>query len=90
MRVQQQPGNTGYTMRLSERDTHMWAHKSNAMWPCSDCSDHRIVVCVDSNGLCDFAMDGKSADMDGTELAAIVAGYLPADLRHLWPCWEKT
>jgi hypothetical protein len=79
---------TGYTMWLSARETYDWAHKRLA-WPCSNLSDHRCVVGVDSNGLCDFTLGGRGDEtVDGDELAACVADHLPKQLRHLWPCWE--
>lgn len=28
-------------------------------------------------------------DIDTNELAAIVGDHLPADLRHMWPTWNK-
>ncbi len=77
----------GYIMHLSASDTYAWARKPGAAWPCSECRNNRIMVSVDGNGLCDFTMNGKSADMDGTELDAIVSDHLPADCRHLWPVW---
>lgn len=80
---------TGYTMWLSSSDTHHWARKPGASWPCSTLSGDRCVVVVDSNGLCDMAINGQSgAECDGTELDAIVADHLPADCRHLWPVWQ--
>jgi hypothetical protein len=78
----------GYTMWLSARDTYDWATKPGSDWPCSECSDHRIMVQCDSNGLCDFTLDGREGEMDGTELDAIVADHLPPALRHLWPVWD--
>jgi len=80
---------TWYTLWLSARDTYDWAHKPGARWPCSTLSDHRAMVQVDTNGLCDLTIDGKDeGDIDGNELDAIVADHLPLALRHLWPCWE--
>lgn len=80
---------TGYRMCLSASDTYDWAHKPGAAWPCSTISDKRIAVTVDSNGLCDFTMNGRYADCDGNELSAIVADHLRAEFRHLWPTWEN-
>jgi hypothetical protein len=81
----------GYVMKLSSNDTYRWAHKPGAAWPGSSLSSDRLVVCVDSNGLYDLVVNGRDAsdDIDGTELEAIVADYLPGALRHLWPCWEE-
>ena len=70
-------------MWLSKNDTHQWARK----WPCSTISNKRLAVSVDSNGLCDLAVNSKSGDVDGSELEAIVTDHLPEGLRHLWPIW---
>lgn len=78
----------GYGLWLSANDTYYWAHKPGASWPCSDLADHRVYVGVDSNGLCDFAIDGEPGDCDGNELEAIVSDHLPEDLKKYWPCWK--
>jgi len=75
-------------MWLSGNDTYNWARKPHAAWPCSQASGHRLMIQVDTNGLCDFTMDGHSADMAGDELDAIVADHLPTNLHHLWPIWH--
>ncbi len=81
---------TGYTMRLSARETAYWANALDASWPCSTLSDKRVFIAVDSNGLYDIAVNGSSRaaeHIDGHELDSMVADMLPADLKHLWPCW---
>lgn len=79
---------TGYTIWLSADDTEAWAHKPTAYWPCSAYSGKRLAVCVDSNGLCDLAVNGRDdSDGDGDELAAMVGDHLPKEYRHLWPTW---
>ena len=92
MRIKSQPDNKGYTIWLSARDTYDWAHKVGAAWPCSTLADNRIVACVDSNGLYDLTVNGKSpndhTDIDGSELDACIGDHLPKHLRHLWPTWE--
>ena len=88
MRIMRQPENSGYTLWLSRSDTYDWAHRPGNSWPCSVLSDHRVVVCVDRNGLVDRAIDGKTdMDCDNAELMAIVSDNLPEDLHHLWPVW---
>ena len=84
------PKATGYTMWLSATDTYNWAHCPGHYWPGSQTSDNRLLIVVDSNGLCDGSMNGKDFpdDLSGNELEALVADHLPADCRHLWPCWE--
>ncbi len=78
-----------YTMWLSANDTYRWANKPGARWPCSQLADRRIVVEIDANGLCDYAIDGGHGyqNIDGSEIEACVSDHLPADLRHLWPAW---
>ena len=80
----------GYTMHLSANDTYNWAHRPDTAWPCSTLSNRRVVVVVDSNGLCDLAINGGRGDQDcdGGELDAIVTDHLPKDLRKWWPTWE--
>ena len=88
MRIKE-TGPNCYSLWLSARDTENWATRPDTRWPLSSVRGSRVVVCVDSNGLCDLAIDGQSdTDCDGSELEAIVADHLPARLRHLWPCWE--
>ena len=80
----------GYVLWLPARDTYDWAHRPDASWPCSTLSGNRVMVVVDSNGLCDLTSNGHGADdIDGHELEAIVADHLPADLRRLWPVWAR-
>ena len=79
---------TGYTLWLSASDTEAWARKPGAAWPCSTLRGHSVRVDVDANGLYACTLGGKNADADGNELDACVADHLPADCRHLWPCWE--
>jgi len=63
----------------SANDTHDWAHSINAAWPCSTLSGHRFFAAFDSNGLCDFTIDGRfnpDADIDGHELSACCADLI--------------
>ncbi len=87
MQIAKDHENQGYTLWLSTNDTHKWANRINAKWPCSQLSGHRIKVSVDDNGLYDFMLDGQPADIDSDELCACVGDYLPDDLQHLWPVW---
>jgi hypothetical protein len=91
MRINRAPDRRGYTLWLSANDTYNWAHKPGAAWPCSALSGKRFVACVDSNGLCDFIVNGRSDfdEVSGDELSACIADHLPADLRHLWPVWAS-
>lgn len=78
---------TYYQLCLSAKETQAWAHKPGASWPCSELAGRSICAAVDQNGLCDFALDGQFADVDGNELSACIADHLPANCRHLWPVW---
>lgn len=75
----------GYTLWLSAKDTEKWATRSGNSWPCSTARGKKIVVEVDSNGIC----GGENIEkVDGHELQAIVSDHLGKCYRHLWPCWE--
>jgi hypothetical protein len=93
MRIQKNSSPTGaivgYTLWLSANDTYHWATRPHMRWPCSDLSGNRLMVYVDSNGLCDMTINGEDGDCSGNELDAIIADHLPADCRHLWPCWGQ-
>lgn len=73
----------GYTLWLSSSDTYAWARA----WPCSTLAGDRLAICVDQNGLYALYVNGRSGDVDGHELDAIVADFLPEQYRPLWPCW---
>jgi hypothetical protein len=79
----------GYTLWLTSQDTSTWATRPGHAWPGSQLRGKRVVVQVDSNGLSDMAVNGKSLDVDGNELEAIVSDKLPKQYRHLWPVWGK-
>ena len=83
---------SGYTMWLSKNDTYYWAdgQTTGDRWPCSTVCNKSIRVDVDSNGLCDIAVNGKMGDdIDGVELDAIVSDHLPKEQCHLWPVWGQ-
>lgn len=94
MRITKHRDNTGnvvgYTLWISANDTYNWAHRPGAAWPCSTLSDRRACVVVDSNGLVDLTINGRTApdSIDGNELDAIVSDHIPQDCKHLWPTWE--
>lgn len=73
---------------LSSNDTYDWAHKPGASWPCSQLSGNRIFVQWDTNGLCDFTMNGREADVDSTELNACCADHLSKKLPKDHPCYD--
>lgn len=65
-----------WSVSLSARDTHEWAHKAGASWPCSTLADRAVWAQLDKrNGdLVDLQVNGRTADdVDGHELDAILA-----------------
>ena len=90
MKISINKGRTGYTLWLSARDTYDWAHRVGHTWPCSTLSKNRCRIDVDSNGLCDFSVNGKSdnGEIDGCELDACVSNHIPLEVQHLWPTWK--
>jgi len=58
---------------LSRRDTREWAEH----WPCSTLVGHSFRAVFDSNGLCDFTVDGKCSQYD---VAAYEFNAICADL----------
>lgn len=43
-------GDGSRTIGWTERDTHEWANRHNARWPCSVCSGRTIQVGLDAHG----------------------------------------
>lgn len=78
---------TSVKLWLSAHDTYQWAHKAGASWPCSQLSDKRLFAEFDRNGLCDLAVNGRSADVDGNELSACCADHLARKLPKEHPCY---
>ena len=68
----------GYThLWLSANDTHNWANRVGASWPCSALSSHRLYAEFDKDGdLIDMAIDGKSKDCPADEFNAITSDFL--------------
>lgn len=80
MRLQQDQG-TGFTAWISAYDTYEWARTPGSSWPCSTLSGRRLMVCFDSNGLCDLTVDGRDdRDTDSHELNAIITDLVGAKL----------
>jgi len=64
----------GTKLWLSARDTHGWAHKDGASWPCSFLSDKALFAEFEPNGdLVDIAVNYGRGDQDcpGNEFTAI-------------------
>ena len=68
----------GYThLWLSANDTHNWANRVGASWPCSALSIHRLYAEFDKDGdLIDMTIDGKSKDCPADEFNAITSDFL--------------
>jgi hypothetical protein len=77
----------GFKLWLSTRDTYVWAHRPHCFWPCSTLSAKSCFVEFDSNGLCDFTLNGRDGDCDGTELSAIVADHVRSTLPVSHQCY---
>lgn len=59
-----------YTIKLSARDTHDWAHHPSKGWPCSTLSGRAVWAQFDSrNG--DLVDTNAPDDVDGVEFSAI-------------------
>lgn len=86
MKIQINP--TSVNLWLSANDTDQWANRAGSHWPCSQLSESRVFASFDTNGLCDFTVDGKSADVDGNELSAICADHLVLMLPKTHPCYD--
>ena len=87
MRIKEHTG--GYNLWLNKNDTYRWAHKTGASWPCSLLSGKSLFVAVDSNGLCDYSVNGKEyPDLSGDELTACVTDHLPEHFKQFWPVWK--
>ena len=67
----------GIALWLSANDTYNWAHKTGNSWPCSQLSGKRLFAQFASNGdLEDFAINGRTEDIDANELNAITEDFL--------------
>lgn len=78
---------TGVRIWLSANDTHRWANRPHASWPCSQLADRRVFAEFDSNGLLDMSIDGRCEDCDATEFNALVCDHLRERLPKDHPCY---
>jgi len=69
-------GPSSVKLWLSAFDTESWADRPGSRWPCSQLSGRRVFAEFDSNGLVDLSIDGKTRDVDSSELNAITSDYL--------------
>lgn len=81
-----------YVLSLSARETEAWATRPGGVWPCSTLRGKRLRVTVDTNGICDYAINGRqptAETIDRHELEAIVADYTAGtNAAKYWPRWE--
>ena len=68
-------------VQVTDNAIKLWASKSDTYewsfwWPCSQLKCNRFFAEFDANGLCDFTLNGKEADVDATELSACAADLL--------------
>lgn len=62
---------------LSANDTYNWAHRTNAKWPCSVLSGHRLFAEFIDGDLIDYAVDGVTAiDIPADEFNAITSDFM--------------
>jgi hypothetical protein len=73
---------------VSAKETYEWAHKSYASWPCSELSSNRFFAAFDRNGLYQFTMNGKDADVSSDELMACCADFLYPKLTEGHWIWD--
>ncbi len=71
----------GTTVWLSALDTHNWAHKPGARWPCSALEGNRLRAEFDARGdLIDVAINGRTLDagaiVPGDEFNACISDHL--------------
>lgn len=78
---------TAFTVWISASETYSWAHA----WPCSQLSGHRVRATFDTNGLLDYAVDGRDCyDLDANEFNALIADHVSERLTPDHPCYFVT
>ena len=77
---------SGVKIWLSANDTHAWAHKAGAVWPCSELAGKRLFAEFDTNGLLDMAVNGRTSDIPADEFNAITSDHLAEKLPVDHPC----
>lgn len=82
---------TAFTVWISASETYSWAHRSGSAWPCSQLSGHRVRATFDTNGLLDYAVDGRDCyDLDANEFNALIADHVGERLTPDHPCYFVT
>lgn len=70
----------GTKLWLSANDTHAWATRPGASWPCSQLNNRRLFVEFDRRGdLVDISLGGGRGDQDcdANEFNALISDHLP-------------
>ena len=79
------------TVWISAEDTWQWANRSGSCWPCSSLSGKRLRATFDTNGLLDYAIDGRDHDdLDCIEFNALIADHVSERLAPDHPCYFVT
>lgn len=82
---------TAFTVWISASETYSWAHRSGSAWPCSQLAGHRVRATFDTNGLLDYAVDGRyHDDLDCNEFNALIADHVADRLPTNHPCYFVT
>jgi len=78
MQIKQLPGDV-LNVRLSAEDTHAWATRPGAAWPCSELRGRRMFAQFDGNGdLIDLCIDGGRWDQEccSNEFSACLTDHI--------------
>jgi hypothetical protein len=77
-----------FTVWLSANETYQWARRPGEAWPCSQLAGHRVRASFDTNGLYDYAVDGRyHDDLDCNEFNALIADHVGGRLHPNHPCY---
>lgn len=72
---------------IDARETSDWARR----WPCSTLRGKRVRAEFDTNGLLDYAVDGRMGeDLDSHEFNALTSDFLARKLPTSHPCYFVT
>ena len=71
-------GRSGETVQIwvNSQETYSWANRSGNSWPCSELSGKTVFVELHKGDLVDFAINGKTENVDATELNAFIEDML--------------
>ncbi len=72
----------------SASDTYNWAHRPGSSWPGSQLSDSRLFAEFARGDLVDYAINGRSADIDLSEFNAFTSDMLATKLDPSHPDYD--